>query len=51
MNRMQQETPKFFKKLRDAGIILAAISATLLTTPGGLTAHSYQNCRLPGSSR
>lgn len=33
MNRMQQETPKFFTKLRNGGLILAAISATLLTTP------------------
>ena len=38
MNRMQQETPKFFRKLRDAGIILAAISAALLTTPVALPA-------------
>jgi hypothetical protein len=36
MNRMQQETPKFFRKLRDAGIVLAAISAALLTTPVAL---------------
>lgn len=36
MNRMQQETPKFFRKLRDAGIILVAISAALLTTPVAL---------------
>ena len=33
INRMQQDTPKFFRKLRDGGLILAAISATLLTTP------------------
>lgn len=38
MNRMQQETPKFFRKLRDAGIVLAAISAALLTTPVALPA-------------
>jgi hypothetical protein len=36
MNRLQQETPKFFRKLRDTGIILAAISAALLTTPVAL---------------
>jgi hypothetical protein len=36
MNQMKQDAPKFFRKLRDAGIILAAISATLLTTPVAL---------------
>jgi hypothetical protein len=38
MNRMQRETPKFFRKLRDAGLILAAVSATLLTSPIALPA-------------
>ena len=33
IGRMQQDTPLFFRKLRDAGLILAAISATVLTTP------------------
>ena len=33
INRMQQDTPLYFRKLRDGGLILAAISATILTTP------------------
>lgn len=32
INRVQAETPKFFKGLRNMGLILAAISATLLTS-------------------
>ena len=38
INRMQQNTPKFFRKLRNGGLILAAISATLLTSPVALPA-------------
>lgn len=38
INRMQQDTPAFFKKLRDGGLILAAISATIITTPVALPA-------------
>lgn len=33
VNRMQADTPKFFKVVRNVGLILAAISATVLTTP------------------
>jgi len=33
INRMQQDTPAFFIKLRNGGIILAAVNAALLTTP------------------
>jgi hypothetical protein len=33
INRMQEETPKFFRVTRNLGLILAAISATVLTTP------------------
>lgn len=34
--RIEAPTPKFFKKVRNIGLILAAISATLLTTPVAL---------------
>ena len=32
VNRMQAETPKFFQVVRNVGLILAAVSATVLTT-------------------
>jgi hypothetical protein len=38
IDRMQQDTPQFFKKLRNGGILLAAISAAILTTPVALPA-------------
>jgi hypothetical protein len=31
--RIESPTPVFFKKVRNIGLLLAAISATLLTTP------------------
>jgi hypothetical protein len=31
--RVKAPTPKFFKKIRNAGLTLAAISATILTAP------------------
>ena len=34
--RIEAPTPKFFKKVRNIGLVLAAISATLLTTPVAL---------------
>lgn len=33
VKRMQKPTPKFFIKLRNAGLALAAISASLLAAP------------------
>ena len=36
INRMQQPTPRFFITLRNAGLVLAAIAATVLTTPVAL---------------
>jgi hypothetical protein len=33
IERVEAPTPKFFKKVRNIGLVLAAISATLLTTP------------------
>ncbi len=36
--RLQQPTPKFFRKLRNIGLIIAAIGGTLLTTPVALPA-------------
>jgi hypothetical protein len=36
--RIQQPTPKFFRKLRNIGLIIAAISGTLLATPVALPA-------------
>lgn len=34
--RIDAPTPKFFRKVRNIGLVLAAISATLLTTPVAL---------------
>jgi hypothetical protein len=34
--RIESPTPVFFKKVRNIGLVLAAISATLLTTPVAL---------------
>ncbi|THU38267.1 hypothetical protein FAM09_16455 [Niastella caeni] len=36
INRLQHSTPKFFKILRNIGVILAAISAALLASPVAL---------------
>lgn len=36
--RLTSPTPKFFKKVRNIGLILAAISATLFTAPVALPA-------------
>lgn len=36
--RLAAPTPPFFKKLRNAGLLLASISGALLTTPLGLPA-------------
>jgi len=36
VNRMQEETPKFFRVLRTIGLTLAAISAAVLTAPVAL---------------
>jgi hypothetical protein len=38
INRAKAPTPKFFKVLRNIGIALAAVSATLLTAPVALPA-------------
>ncbi|HEX2608023.1 MAG TPA: hypothetical protein VHK91_11610 [Flavisolibacter sp.] len=38
IQRTQAPTPKFFKKVRNIGLILAAISGTVLTTPVALPA-------------
>ena len=35
-NRLRQPTPKFFKKLRNVGLALAAAGTTLLAAPIGL---------------
>jgi hypothetical protein len=36
IERIESPTPSFFKKVRNIGLVLAAISATLLTTPVAL---------------
>lgn len=33
LDRLQSPTPRFFKKLRNAGLILAAIAGGILTAP------------------
>jgi hypothetical protein len=42
VNRMQQDTPVFFRRLRDGGLMLTAISAAILTTPVTLPAVVLQ---------
>jgi len=39
---MQKPTPSFFKKIRNIGLALAAISATILTAPVALPALVVQ---------
>ena len=36
LNRMQSPTPKFFQKIRNIGLILAAISGTIIASPVAL---------------
>ena len=38
MQRAQEPTPKFFRKLRNIGLTIAAIGATILTAPVALPA-------------
>lgn len=38
VKRLQKQTPKFFVKLRNASVTLAAISAAILTAPVALPA-------------
>jgi uncharacterized transporter YbjL len=38
VQRVQAPTPKFFKKLRNIGLSMVAIAATILTAPVGLPA-------------
>lgn len=38
IERVTAPTPKFFKKVRNIGIVLAAVSGTLLTAPVALPA-------------
>ena len=38
LNRMNAPTPKFFRKLRNIGLMLAAAGGVLLTSPIGLPA-------------
>ena len=35
---MKKRTPKFFKQMRNAGVILAAVSATIVAAPVALPA-------------
>jgi hypothetical protein len=38
MNRVNAPTPKFFKKLRNIGLALAAVAGTIITAPVALPA-------------
>jgi hypothetical protein len=38
VNRMQKPTPRFFQKLRNIGLALAAIGATIIAAPVALPA-------------
>ena len=40
--RIQSPTPKFFKKVRNIGLVLAAVSATLIASPVALPAVVVQ---------
>lgn len=42
IQRMQSPTPKFYKKVRNIGLVLAAVSATLLASPVVLPAVVIQ---------
>jgi hypothetical protein len=42
IDRLQAATPPFFKKIRNIGIILATVSATLLAAPIALPAVVLQ---------
>ena len=42
IERVSSPTPKFFKKLRNIGLILAAISGTLIASPIALPAVIIQ---------
>lgn len=33
INRMQKPTPNFFKNIRNVGLVLAAVSASILAAP------------------
>ena len=36
VNRLQKPTPTFFKKIRNIGLALAAVSATIMASPVAL---------------
>ena len=38
IQRVQEPTPRFFRKIRNAGLLLTAVSAALLTAPVTLPA-------------
>ena len=40
--RVKSPTPKFFKKVRNIGLVLAAISATIIASPIALPAVVIQ---------
>ena len=42
INRIQAPTPTFFRKVRTIGLVLAAMSASLLAAPGALPAVVVQ---------
>ena len=42
INRVQAPTPPFFKKLRTIGLILAAVSSTIVAAPVALSAVLIQ---------
>jgi hypothetical protein len=42
INRVQAPTPPFFKKLRTIGLILAAVSSTIVAAPVALPAIVIQ---------
>ena len=42
IERVSSPTPKFFKKLRNIGLILAAVSGTIITSPIALPAVIIQ---------
>ena len=42
IERMSAPTPTFFKRLRNAGLVLTAVSGTIITSPVSLPAAVVQ---------
>ena len=43
IKRMHKTTPKYFKKIRNAGLAIVAIGASILAAPGGTAGDPFTN--------